>query len=117
MHPKLEPVLTETFGIMIYQEQVQRAAQVLAGYTRRGDKLRRAMGKKIKAEMDPSAIPLCKAPRITASTVARRRSFRSNRCLLWLQQKPCRRLCPDRLPDSLFESSLPGGIFGRLNDL
>ena len=53
MHPKLEPVLTETFGIMIYQEQVQRAAQVLAGYTLGGaDKLRRAMGKKIKAEMD-----------------------------------------------------------------
>lgn len=53
MHPKLEPVLTETFGIMIYQEQVQRAAQVLSGYTLGGaDKLRRAMGKKIKAEMD-----------------------------------------------------------------
>jgi DNA polymerase III subunit alpha len=53
MHPKLEPVLTETFGIMIYQEQVQQAAQVLAGYTLGGaDLLRRAMGKKIKAEMD-----------------------------------------------------------------
>ena len=53
MHPKLEPVLTETFGIMIYQEQVQQAAQVLAGYTLGGaDLLRRAMGKKIQAEMD-----------------------------------------------------------------
>ncbi len=53
MHPKLQPVLTETFGIMIYQEQVQQAAQVLAGYTLGGaDLLRRAMGKKIKAEMD-----------------------------------------------------------------
>ena len=53
MHPKLEPVLTETFGIMIYQEHVQRAAQVLAGYTLGGaDMLRRAMGKKIKTEMD-----------------------------------------------------------------
>ena len=53
MHPKLEPVLKETFGIMIYQEQVQQAAQVLAGYTLGGaDLLRRAMGKKIKAEMD-----------------------------------------------------------------
>ena len=53
MHPKLEPVLKETFGIMIYQEQVQQAAQVLAGYTLGGaDLLRRAMGKKIQAEMD-----------------------------------------------------------------
>jgi DNA polymerase-3 subunit alpha len=53
MHPKLEPVLKETFGIMIYQEQVQQAAQVLAGYTLGGaDLLRRAMGKKIKSEMD-----------------------------------------------------------------
>jgi len=53
MHPKLEPVLTETFGIMIYQEQVQQAAQCLSGYTLGGaDLLRRAMGKKIKAEMD-----------------------------------------------------------------
>lgn len=53
MHPRLEPYLTETFGIMIYQEQVMQAAQVLAGYTLGGaDLLRRAMGKKIKAEMD-----------------------------------------------------------------
>ncbi len=53
MHPKLEPVLRETFGIMIYQEQVQQAAQILAGYSLGGaDLLRRAMGKKIKSEMD-----------------------------------------------------------------
>ena len=53
MHPKLEPILTETFGIMIYQEQVMQAAQLLSGYSLGGaDLLRRAMGKKIKAEMD-----------------------------------------------------------------
>jgi DNA polymerase-3 subunit alpha len=53
MHPKLESVLAETHGIMIYQEQVQQAARVLAGYTLgAADILRRAMGKKIKAEMD-----------------------------------------------------------------
>ena len=53
MHPDLEPVLAETYGIMIYQEQVQQAARVLAGYTLGGaDILRRAMGKKIQAEMD-----------------------------------------------------------------
>ncbi|HEV7369092.1 DNA polymerase III subunit alpha [Arenibaculum sp.] len=53
MHPLLEPILKETFGIMIYQEQVMQTAQVLAGYSLGGaDLLRRAMGKKIKAEME-----------------------------------------------------------------
>jgi DNA polymerase-3 subunit alpha len=53
LHPKLEPILNETYGIMVYQEQVMQAAQLLAGYTLGGaDMLRRAMGKKIKEEMD-----------------------------------------------------------------
>lgn len=53
MHPKLRQYLEETYGIMIYQEQVMQAAQELAGYTLGGaDLLRRAMGKKIQAEMD-----------------------------------------------------------------
>jgi len=52
-HPKLEPVLKETFGVIIYQEQVMQAAQTLSGYSLgEADMLRRAMGKKIKAEMD-----------------------------------------------------------------
>jgi DNA polymerase-3 subunit alpha len=53
LHPRLEPILRETFGIMIYQEQVMQIAQVLAGYSLGGaDLLRRAMGKKIQSEMD-----------------------------------------------------------------
>ncbi|MGI9487978.1 MAG: DNA polymerase III subunit alpha [Geminicoccaceae bacterium] len=53
LHPMLEPVLAETNGVIIYQEQVMRIAQDLAGYSLGGaDLLRRAMGKKIKAEMD-----------------------------------------------------------------
>ncbi|MEQ8655342.1 MAG: DNA polymerase III subunit alpha [Kiloniellales bacterium] len=53
LHPLLEEILKETFGIMIYQEQVMQIAQVLSGYSLGGaDLLRRAMGKKIKAEMD-----------------------------------------------------------------
>ncbi|MEA1673860.1 DNA polymerase III subunit alpha [Nitrospirillum sp. BR 11163] len=53
MHPSLEPILKETFGIMVYQEQVMQIAQVLAGYSLGGaDLLRRAMGKKIKEEME-----------------------------------------------------------------
>jgi DNA polymerase-3 subunit alpha len=53
LHPSLEDILRETYGIMIYQEQVMQIAQVLSGYTLGGaDILRRAMGKKIQAEMD-----------------------------------------------------------------
>ncbi|WP_205481716.1 DNA polymerase III subunit alpha [Sphingomonas arenae] len=52
-HPLLEEVLKETYGIFVYQEQVMQAAQVLAGYSLgEADLLRRAMGKKIQAEMD-----------------------------------------------------------------
>ncbi|QFU16406.1 DNA polymerase III subunit alpha [Microvirga thermotolerans] len=52
-HEKLEPILKETFGIIVYQEQVMEVAKVLAGYSLGdADLLRRAMGKKIKAEMD-----------------------------------------------------------------
>jgi len=52
MHKLLEPILEETYGIMIYQEQVMQAAQEIAGYSLgKADLLRRAMGKKIKAEM------------------------------------------------------------------
>jgi DNA polymerase-3 subunit alpha len=53
LHPALEPILKETFGIMVYQEQVMQIAQELSGYTLGGaDLLRRAMGKKIKEEME-----------------------------------------------------------------
>ena len=53
LYPSLEPILKETYGIMIYQEQVMQVAQVLSGYTLgNADLLRRAMGKKIKSEMD-----------------------------------------------------------------
>jgi DNA polymerase-3 subunit alpha len=52
-HPLLQPVLKETYGVIVYQEQVMQAAQVLAGYSLgEADLLRRAMGKKIQAEMD-----------------------------------------------------------------
>ena len=52
-HPKLEPCLRETHGVIIYQEQVMQIAQVLAGYSLgEADLLRRAMGKKIRSEMD-----------------------------------------------------------------
>ncbi|MEQ8271856.1 DNA polymerase III subunit alpha [Algiphilus sp.] len=51
-HPKLEPVLEDTYGVIVYQEQVMRIARELAGYSLGGaDLLRRAMGKKKADEM------------------------------------------------------------------
>ncbi len=53
LHPIIEPILKETFGVIIYQEQVMQIAQVMAGYSLGdADLLRRAMGKKIRAEME-----------------------------------------------------------------
>ena len=53
LHPTLEPVLRETYGIIVYQEQVMQIAQILAGYSLgEADLLRRAMGKKKQEEMD-----------------------------------------------------------------
>ena len=53
IHPAIEPILKETFGVIIYQEQVMQIAQLLSGYSLgEADNLRRAMGKKIKSEMD-----------------------------------------------------------------
>ncbi|MGH8146148.1 MAG: DNA polymerase III subunit alpha, partial [Rhodanobacteraceae bacterium] len=50
--PRVEPILKETFGIMVYQEQVMQMAQIVGGYSLGGaDLLRRAMGKKVPAEM------------------------------------------------------------------
>ena len=52
-HPLLEPIASETYGILIYQEQVMKATQVLAGYSLgNADLLRRAMGKKNVKEME-----------------------------------------------------------------
>ena len=52
-HVKLQPILQETYGIMVYQEQIMKIAQELAGYSLgEADLLRRAMGKKKKSEME-----------------------------------------------------------------
>ena len=53
LHPAVKDLLKETYGVIVYQEQVLEIAKILAGYTLgAADLLRRAMGKKIKAEMD-----------------------------------------------------------------
>ena len=80
-HPLLEPVLCDTYGIIIYQEQVMRAAQALAGYTlEEADILRAAMGKKQLAVMERERERFIRARSKMASTKAwRNRSSRKFR--------------------------------------
>jgi len=53
LHELIEPIVADTYGVIIYQEQVMQIAQIFAGFSMaEADILRRAMGKKIKSEMD-----------------------------------------------------------------
>ncbi len=59
LHPKLEPILKNTYGIGVYQEQMMQIARDLAGYTLpEADTLRKAIGKKIKSLLDEQAVKL-----------------------------------------------------------
>ena len=94
LHPLLEPVLAETYGVIVYQEQVMQIAQILAGYSLgEADLLRRAMGKKKKEEMDQQ-----RARFLSGADRARRLAEQPGDMLrpdgqvrrLWLQQVPRR---------------------------
>ena len=120
LHETIEPVVKDTYGVIIYQEQVMQIAQVFAGYTLgQADLLRRAMGKKIKAEME--------AQRDDFVEGAKARGVDANRASyvfdpggqvrrLRLQQGPFGGLCAGRLPDGLSEGDPPGRVPGRLHD-
>lgn len=75
-HPDLEPILKETYGVMLYQEQVMKAANILAGYSLGdADILRRAMGKKKQSEMDKQRtrfVSGCKATKGISASLAER---------------------------------------------
>ena len=68
--PSIHHILAETYGVIVYQEQVMQIAQVMAGYSLAGaDLLRRAMGKKIRAEMDAQRIIFCEGAVKQGNTV------------------------------------------------
>ena len=119
-HPKLETILGETFGVIIYQEQVMQIAQLLAGYSLgEADLLRRAMGKKIRSEMDAQRNLFVQgAVEREVKKARRRRDLRPAREVrrLRLQQEPRGGLRADRLPDGLSEGELPGRVHGRVDD-
>ncbi len=71
-HPAIHDILAETYGVIVYQEQVMQIAQVMAGYSLAGaDLLRRAMGKKIRAEMDAQRETFIKGAVAQGNTVAK----------------------------------------------
>ncbi len=116
-HPLLEDVCAETYGVMIYQEQVMAAASRLAGYSLgQADLLRRAMGKKDKEKMAKERanfIEGCEREnKIPGEKGERHLRSAGKICRLWIQQEPQRGVRVDQLPDGLSQGELSRGIYG-----
>ena len=116
LHPDLEPILNDTYGLMLYQESVMRVAQKFAGYSlEEADNLRKACGKKIRA------LIAAEREKFVAGCVtrglrrgARHAALRHHRAVrrLRLQQVALLRLRAGRLPDGLAQGALPGRVHG-----
>ena len=114
-HPLLEQVCAETYGIMVYQEQVQLAANVLAGYSLgEADLLRRAMGKKKKDKMAKERRPFVRGcarhglPKRSPTTS----TIHGPLCRIRLQQVAQCGLRRDLRSNGLPQGALSGGIHG-----
>ena len=115
--PQLEPILTDTYGVLVYQEQVMLAARAVAGYTPgEADKLRKAIGKKdetlLKAEGEKfikKAVDARDAEEEGRGALGADPPVRPLR----LQQVALGGLRAPRLPDGLDEGPLPGRVHGR----
>jgi DNA polymerase-3 subunit alpha len=117
-HPALEPILKNTYGVILYQEQVMQIAQVLAGYTLGGaDMLRRAMGKKKAEEMAKQREIFLAGRAPTASTPpARARYLRPDGEVrgLRLQQVALGRLRAGVVPDGLAQAHYPAAFMAAV---
>ena len=115
-HPDLEAILQQTYGVILYQEQVMQIAQVLAGYTLGGaDLLRRAMGKKKPEEMAKQrAVFVNGAVERGVANNRRKLYFRSDGeiCRLRLQQIAFGRVRHACISNGLVEGALSGRIHG-----
>ena len=120
LHPMLEPILKETYGVIIYQEQVMQIAQVMAGFSLgEADLLRRAMGKKDKREMAKQESRFVEgAMQERREEAGRGVHLRAGRQVrrLRLQQEPRRRLCAGQLSHRLSQGELPRGVPRRVDD-
>ena len=112
--PSIHDILAETYGIIVYQEQVMQIAQKMAGYSLGGaDLLRRAMGKKIPAEMEAQRDIFTKGaiergidPEKAKEVFDLMAKFRRLR----LQQMPCGAVWTARLSDRMAEGEPSGGV-------
>ena len=125
IHPALaealEPVLGETYGLIVYQEQVMAIAQVLAGFTLGpADNLRRAMGKKKKEELDKQYAGFQAGMLERGFSAGRDQDAVGDPApvlRLRLQQVALRRLRRGHLLDRLPQGQLPGRVHGRAPDV
>ena len=124
IHPELaEPlaeILAPTYGLIVYQEQVQLIAQKVAGYSLgKADLLRKAMGKKKKEVLDAEFVPFSegmKANGYSAGAVEDALGRPGPVLRLRVQQGPHRRLRPGLLLDGVPQGQLPGRVHGRAAD-
>jgi DNA polymerase-3 subunit alpha len=114
-HPSLEPLLADTYGIIVYQEQVMQIAQVLAGYSPgQADVLRKAMGKKIPEILQQQKETFMKGMRgKEGGQKDRRKGLRSGRPVrrVWVQQKPRVGLRVRELSNGFFKGELSRGVY------
>jgi hypothetical protein len=116
MDTRLEPILSPTYGVMVYQEQVMKIAQEIGGYTLGGaDLLRRAMGKKKPEEMAKHRGIFVEGA--VKNSVPRRRrrssstSWRSSRATASTSRT--RRVRARRLPDRVLQGASSVRVHGR----
>jgi hypothetical protein len=120
LHPTLEPVLKETYGIIVYQEQVMQIAQILAGYSLGEGRppAPRYGQEEERRRWISSARASSPAPRNAASAPSKpaRSSISWTSSRLWLQQEPRGRLCGGFVPDGLAEGERAGRVLRRLDE-
>ena len=116
-HPKLEPILCDTYGVIVYQEQVMQISQVLAGYSLgRADLLRRAMGKKkaeVMAKERTGFMEGCAQGGVDEQVAAGIFDLMEKFAAYGFNKSPLGRLRPAHRADGLAQGALPGRVHGR----
>lgn len=119
IHPEvaepLKEVLDETYGLIVYQEQVQSAARILAGYSLgKADVLRRAMGKKTggAGQGEGAVLRGYEGARILPGSGPSRLGYSRAVLRLRVQQSAFRGIRSDFVLDGIPENALPGGVHG-----
>ena len=120
--PELKSILEETYGVIVYQEQVMQIAHSLAGYSLgEADLLRRAMGKKKAGEMAAHREKFVEGSRSKNLGDSKKnyKDFSTSWkqfCRLWIQQISLGRLCPAGLPYCLSQDALSRLLHGGSTD-